>query len=451
MNFKVLSAILLLGVGVLTPNTAQNLTLSPYSNFGTGEWMGFNQAHANQANQTLSGAYSYSFLNPATLGGMKYSTLDFALNYTGGDVKSASDRQTFNGGNFSYLSLSFALYRKEKQKMVFDSVTKIKTYNKKNFKWNGAFSLLPFSTVGYNYIFQSNNTMPVNIAHSGQGGINSAGFSQGMSWNDKLHFGYGISFLFGQITDNAIFDIVDSARYFKIEDQQILNIRGLQHQFGALIKLGKFESQHSIGASLGFFSGMSAARERLARTLSPGTFGYFYEDTVLYVTTGKRKFDMPTMLGAGYTFKKGDAWLVNVDYSLQQWSNFSAYFTAKPLKNRQSVGIGFTLNPVEEKNSKKKKFPIQYRAGFRYTQTQNFFVSSSGLQTDINEWTGSLGFGLPVGRRYFDNRVLKSAVNVQLEYTERGMTTNGLAKERYFRLTLAFNLGDLWFQRNKFN
>lgn len=440
-------------IGFLASNSAvfgQNLTLSPYSSFGTGEWMGFNMVHANQASQTFSGAYSYSFINPATLGGLKYAAFDFAGNYTGGDVRSSGERQTFNGGNMSYLGLSFAIFHRESFKYFKDSLGN-KTSKKRNIKWNGAFSVTPFSSTGYNYTLGDNSNIPFQVAHSGKGGLTNAQFSQGISYQGKIYLGYSAGYLFGQINDYALFDVTDSFDYFKIEDQQIVNIRGVQHIGGIMFKLGKDSSSHLFGASFGTFSNTTFNKSRLARTLSPTRGGYLYEDTILYSEGEKSAFTMPVMFGIGYTYKRGDAWLINLDYAFHRWSSFRSDFSSNPLKDRKSYGLGITLNPAEEKNPKMKKFPVQYRIGFRYTQTQNYFISSSNVRNDIDEWTIGGGFGIPIGRRYFDNRVLKSIIHVQFDYTQRGKNIPGIALERYFRLTLGFNLGDIWFQRNKFN
>jgi hypothetical protein len=62
--------------------------------------------------------------------------------------------------------------------------------------------------------------------------------------------------------------------------------------------------------------------------------------------------------------------------------------------------------------------------------------------------------GIPVSRRYFDNTFLRSQLNITLEYMDRGGITAfnaGLAREQYLRLILGVSLGDVWFDRNKYN
>ncbi|MDA1182616.1 MAG: hypothetical protein O3B82_03360, partial [Bacteroidetes bacterium] len=45
----------------------QNITLSPYSNFGIGEWLDYDFVQNGANLHTRTGAYSYSLCNPATL------------------------------------------------------------------------------------------------------------------------------------------------------------------------------------------------------------------------------------------------------------------------------------------------------------------------------------------------------------------------------------------------
>ena len=71
MNCKsilLLSGLALASVQLGAQSSGQNFTNSPYSNFGLGEVLNTNFAQAGFQGQTFSGAYSYSFQNPATLG-----------------------------------------------------------------------------------------------------------------------------------------------------------------------------------------------------------------------------------------------------------------------------------------------------------------------------------------------------------------------------------------------
>ena len=102
--------------GLKAQTAGQNYTLSPYSNFGLGELIQPNFIQAGAAGQTFSGAYSFSLQNPATLGNLRYATLDFGMNGRFGNIQSGGETQRFNGGSFSYLSLAFNNYKTKKRK-----------------------------------------------------------------------------------------------------------------------------------------------------------------------------------------------------------------------------------------------------------------------------------------------------------------------------------------------
>ena len=85
----------------------QNLTFSPYSNFGIGEWLGTNQVQCGSNLHTRSGAYSYTMHNPATLGNLYYTTFDVGGSFKGSKIQAGDQTQTFQGGGLGYLNLAF--------------------------------------------------------------------------------------------------------------------------------------------------------------------------------------------------------------------------------------------------------------------------------------------------------------------------------------------------------
>ena len=56
----------------------------------------------------------------------------------------------------------------------------------------------------------------------------------------------------------------------------------------------------------------------------------------------------------------------------------------------------------------------------------------------------TLGFGIPVYRYY-------NSVNVGFELGQRGAVSNNLIRERYFLVTVSFNLHDIWFIPTLYN
>jgi len=86
------------------------------------------------------------------------------------------------------------------------------------------------------------------------------------------------------------------------------------------------------------------------------------------------------------------------------------------------------------------------------SETQYSFVNASGSASNqIVQQRAFVGFGIPIVRRYYDNTVLSSVVHLQVDYIQRGLATDGLAKEQFINVSLGLQLGDMWFQRRKFD
>ena len=443
--------------GLKAQTAGQNYTLSPYSNFGLGELIQPNFIQAGAAGQTFSGAYSFSLQNPATLGNLRYTTLDFGMNGRLGNIQSGSEIQGFKGGSFSYLSLAFNNYKTEKRKPYEVQVNgkPVKKYKTSPYAWNSAISLYPATSMGYNYNYESASPFRNRTAHVGNGGINVLELTQAVKLGKHVQIGYSGGYLFGQLKDNAVFSFPDTSGFLFVEDERIVDIKGIQHRAGVLLSLEKDSAAHSLGFSYGFHSGMQANLSRTARTLelisNGGVNRLLVVDTVMNNKTGDSSFNMPASFGLGYQFRFRRAFSVAVDYRKSLWGNYSAFFNPSgKLANRSDYGLSFIINPMDEKTPGKKRMKPPVRFGVSMAETQNVLTSAGNPYT-INEQRAFVGFGIPISRRYYDNRTLRSVVHFQADYLTRGKNANGLAREEYLVFSLSMNLGDIWFQRRKFD
>jgi hypothetical protein len=444
-------------IGLSAQTSGQNYTLSPYSNFGLGELIQPNFLQAGTASQTYTGAYSYSLLNPASLGNLRYATLDFGMNGRFGKIQSGNETQSFNGGSFSYISLAFNNYRTEKRKPYETLINgkPVKKYKSIPFAWNSAIALYPSTSMGYNYSFERSEPFKNRTSHVGSGGVNVLELTQAIKLGNILHLGYSGGYMFGQIKDNAVFSFPDTVGFQFVEDERVVDIKGIQHRAGLLLTLEKDSASHSLGFSYGFHSGMSANQFRTARTLELVSSGsvnrLLVVDTVLDVQSGKQSFTMPASFGVGYQFRFRRSISVALDYRKSLWGNYSAFFNPEgTLANRSDYGVSLTLNPMDEKTPGKKRMRPPLRMGVALSETQNV-LTSSGSPYTVSENRAFIGFGIPLSRRYYDNRSLRSIVHFQADYIRRGKNATGLAREEYLVFSLSMNLGDIWFQRRKFD
>jgi hypothetical protein len=453
MNCK--SILLLTGLGLASvqlgaQSSGQNFTISPYSNFGLGEVLNSNLAQAGFQGQTYSGAYSYSFHNPATLGGLRYTTFDVGFNGRTGVIESNGQQRTFNGGGLSYMSLAFKTMRKNFPTYT-DSAGVRKRKGSLLFSWNSYLSLYPSTTVGYNYTVS--NTVPYNTqeAHTGKGGVNAAEYGTSMGLGKHIFLGYSAAYMFGQISDRSVFNVPDSTDFYIVDDEKSVVIRGLRQQAGVMFLLGKDSSFHRIGASYRWYGATSATNQRLTQVFGIGTTSFTAPDTIINIVGQQKKISMPSGFGLGYTYTWRQKIAIGADVYQENWGNYSAFFQQdRKFATRRDYGLSLTLNPMDEKPRKAKKMPVPVKLGYRYSQTQNVF-NNAGVEYQINENTVYAGFGIPVVRRYYDNTVLRSIINFRFDYTTRGTLNGGLAKEQYLMATVSINMGDIWFQRRKFD
>ena len=116
------------------PAFSQQNTRSPYSLFGVG-LMHFDGFADNAANGRNGFSYrhesNYSFMNPASLSALNYSTFNVGANMDLGKFKTNNSTQNFSNAGFNYISLAMPL---------------------KKIKSGLAFGLFPYSDVGYNII-----------------------------------------------------------------------------------------------------------------------------------------------------------------------------------------------------------------------------------------------------------------------------------------------------------
>jgi hypothetical protein len=432
--------------------SGQNLTFSPYSNFGLGEWLGTNMVQNGSNLHTRSSAYSYTMANPATLGNLYFTTFDFGGSFKSSTIMAGDQTQTYRGGGMNYFNLAFRTYNYYHRIPYFDSVAMQKRIKTTRYGINSAISLQPLTSVGYKYAISDSTPFISKTTHSGYGGVNMFELANGFRLGSHVHLGYSIGRVFGQINDQTIFSIPDSTNLNVLEDLKSVLVKGTQQKFGFLVDFKLDSTYHSFGGSYQMYSGMMGEQTRFTRTME--LFGSFVSvvDTITNLTSPKKSFQLPNSFGLGYQFKYRQAWTVALDYRQQNWQKIDViYFDAERKYNvRKDYGVTFTLHPNDLRVQGRRKMQWPVRVGAVYSETQYAFNTTSG-NVPLIQQRAFVGFGIPIVRRYYDNSSLTSLVHVQLDYVQRGTTNHGLAQEKFFNVTLGLQLGDMWFQRRKFD
>lgn len=231
-------------------------------------------------------------------------------------------------------------------------------------------------------------------------------------------------------------------------------MHGMEQKLGVLFYVKKDSTYHTFGGSTQFYSNLNGQESRLTRTMELAGSNVYIVDTVLNLNTPKTAFSLPKSFGMGYTFQYRQSWSLALDYRQQDWKNNSAIFfdAGRSYTTRKDYGFTFTIHPNDIKLPKQKKIKSPIRFGAVLSETQFEFAGTTAVPAyQLAQQRAFIGFGLPIKTRYYDNTILTSLIQIQLDYTQRGTTKFGLAKEQFFMVKLGFQLGDVWFQRRKFN
>ena len=303
---------------------------------------------------------------------------------------------------------------------------------------HSAFKLgvVPFSTV--NYSFRADETSDklisevgdIRYTRIGQGGLYQAFLGAGVTLWNRLSLGADLDYYFGEINrySNAAFTTKSSFR--SISSGWTDNVScfggkvGMQYQQ----RLSRTVSA-TVGATWSFSSKLRGTETRYAYGVSEST------DTMVFNKYSLENYRVPSELGVGITLRGADRWMVGFDYTRQDWTGltFGGYpgvdFEAGVAQNFRA-GFEITPNRYDVRHFMRR---LTYRAGayreMSYMRLNGSQVASTGV---------TLGIGIPVFRYY-------NSVNVGLDLGQRGTLSNNLVRERYFLVTVSFNLHDIWF------
>ncbi|HIP47891.1 MAG TPA: hypothetical protein EYG92_02860 [Lutibacter sp.] len=410
---------------------SQTNNTSPYSYFGIGD-----------TNQQMTVASS-------SMGGINVAQSYFGeLNFTNPAALTALQLTTFSiAGKLKVLQINDGLLTQNSSSTGLTSLALGVPFGKKGGLMVG---LQPNSSVGYsisNEIYDGDEIIE-NYVFSGNGGTNRFFGSFAYEVIKGLSVGIEGEYIFGSINNNIVNIRKDVS--FNSKYQTISSLKGASVKLGAQYQY-KLENdlEVKLGSTIKLKNELKATSEEYLYSFLYGASGTeIPKDTITSNINLKGEINRPTAVILGAGLGKDNQWNVGVEYETQAaisiaesvFKNNKIQYTSK---SRYSLG-GFYI----PKNNSLTNYwqRVIYRAGFKYEKTGlavNGVVGSGGF-TPINDFGISFGLGLPIGNQL-------SQVNLGLEYGNRGNTTNGLIKEKYFNLRLSFNLTDKWFRKNKIN
>jgi hypothetical protein len=498
---------------LLTTSFAQTATSSPYSRYGIGDipGKGFGQGFAmggtTIAIQNDSTPYYYiNTGNPASYSNMRWTTAEVGLNYNHVLLQNASTQKTIHNASLAYVALAFPFYKKWWGASIglvpFSSVG-YKVSDHQEIPSVGGVDYLYEGSGGINQLYFGNGIKPFprlagKFLHSAKyARLNTSirpdktqktcqeAYKDYMKSNrimnskrllSDLSIGANASYLFGNFNNSrrSIFANntypLTSASNFNTLTGTTTRVSDLYFDYGlqmaytidSVKRKTRIEGTNQkdtcrpykyrdLKENVKLLFGVNfAAQTNINAKMDTLSYNYFFNqvggevisDTTQFSQHARGKITLPLSFGFGIGFKKGDRLLVAADFAVQNWSSYQAFNQSQGLKNSMRVSLGAQYVP---KSSSDKYFNrVNYRMGGRYMQT-----ALDLKNTPLTEYAVSAGVGFPVGpfNKFFVGNF--SMVNVGLELGQRGTITNGLIKEKFFKVTIGFTINDRWFVKPK--
>ena len=310
-------------------------------------------------------------------------------------------------------------------------------------------SVTPMSSVGYRIemrdtdpFFLANN-MDVLYNYTGEGNVTQAKLGFGILLTKRLSVGADMVYYHGRIS-----------RYFNTDITSLLSNETFVNAHGTAR-----ESISRLGANIGLqydliqsdkrvltFGATYRPRTNLKPTTSRSIYSTSITSDKITDTTSKENFSLPNTFTFGLSYQSVRLSL-GLDYSMEQWNNVN---TNDPMngiefKNNQ-FGVQYIPNPMDVRHVLNR---WSYRLGFRYN---DYYMRINGH--NVRDKAITLGVGIPIKVQGL------SAVNVGVEFGQRGRTADGamgtrqfrMIRENYIKLSIGLSLfgEDDWFKRFKY-
>lgn len=368
---------------------------------------------------------SVNFVNPASYAYLRVTTLDIGVDYTSRTIRTNQPPQKFNSKYLipSYINLGLPL-------------------KKKGF-WGMNIGLRPISRVNYNLAVRTRITGIDSALYNfvGNGGSYQAFLGTGYG---KKNFSVGVNagYMFGnkQYSTRVIL-INDTVPYKKSNSADTTSFGGLFLNAGVLYKIElKRNTYLRFGATASIKSTLNASRDLSRSTIEfDANSDLLIIDSVFRATNQAGKIEYPSSFGFGFMFEKEDEWMFGAEINTTPWSNYTYFGESEALKNTWTVRLGGQIIP--NINSKSYWSRVVYRAGVSYGPD---YID---LEKKFNQYLFSVGAGFPIRRTFYTNQY--TTINTTFEIGGRGNKNNKLY-ENIFKISLGFNLSDIWFNPRKY-
>ncbi len=339
-----------------------------------------------------------SFLNPASLSALPFTTISGNFRHSVTNLKNASQEASITDTNVSGVQFVIPLKR--------DRVVL-------------AMGISPYSSVEVSFTSDeaSSEEKPLLETVSYDGGVNTGFLSLSIKPFNRLYLGATSLFYFGllkniQRIDFTSPDLIDT----QIELSQ--SVTGVNVRFGVVFKI--------------------LSNWNVAGVFTPGVTLNADNTLDLNITEfpniSSTKIELPLAFGIGTSFGVGRKLLVGIDYYRQQWSEVGIDGFNND-SQRFALGLEFS-GRGSLRDSYFSRMAV--RAGVYY---KNLGLEDP-VDEDVTEIFGTVGLGIPI-------KWSAGRLDLALEVGRRGSSSKNPFRENVIRFSGSITVGERWFQRRR--
>ena len=402
---------------------------SPYSRYGLGDVIP-SQNVLNRAMGGLAIPYndlqSVNFVNPASYAYLKVTTLDIGVEYTSKTIRSENPPDKFNSKYLipTYFQLGLPLSKKK--------------------NWGMNIGLRPMTRINYNLSTRTriSDIDSVFYNYAGNGGSYQVYMGTGFG-NKKFSVGFNAGYLFGNKNySTKVVLINDTIPYKNTNSSDSTRFGGIFVNAGALYRIElKRNTYLRIGANGSLQNNLKAFRNISRETFDfSSNTDFDVIDSIYKETEVEGQITYPASFGFGLMLEKEDHWMFGAEINNTLWSNYRYFDQPDALRNSWTIRTGGQVIP--NINSKSYWSRVLYRFGF------SFGPDYIDLNQKLNQRLFSVGAGFPLRRTYYTNQY--TSINTTFEFGARGNKTNAV-RENIFKISVGFNLSDIWFNPRKYD
>ncbi|GIV61603.1 MAG: hypothetical protein KatS3mg044_0469 [Rhodothermaceae bacterium] len=401
---------------------------SIYSRFGLGELRTFYSSQIQAMGGGGTGFPSFNAMNlsnPASWGAQVLTRVSGGLFYENIQATDASDaRSRLASGTFNGVHISFPL---------------------KSQTLGVGLAFVPFSRVSYRVAVEGTlpatdglEEVPYVVNYKGNGGLQQIVGGFGWQINNHIAAGAAAHFIFGILEERRETRFASGA-YQRADVANATRLAGITGTGGVLIRLpGVFRQQDalSVGLTLTLPATLTGTRVRTLETSVEA-------DTLGGELSGK--VHLPYGLGFGVAYRPDLRWTFIADARYEPWSTFESDFTfpgytpgGHSLQDRLRLSAGIEFLPAGRDLLASYFRRTAYRIGFYVDRS----YASPLPEETIRTFALTGGLSLPTlnaGTR----------IDLNVELGTRGTTERGLIRDRFIRIGVNLNLGELWFVKRK--